>query len=97
MVSTGTRGSSVKVGFWPAAIATIIVSPTARDDASTTAATIPESAAGNTTLVATSLRLVTSGVIMIPITSPALIELKVLNPVNHVCNSGVTNVSAKKP
>ena len=47
-VSTAMRGSSVSVGCRPAAIVTIIVSPTAREIASTNDATMPESAAGTT-------------------------------------------------
>ena len=54
MVSTATRGSKVNVDTCPAAIVTIIVSPTARDSAKMIDATIPESAAGMTTRVATS-------------------------------------------
>ncbi len=53
IVSIGNRGSSEVVGTCPAAINTIIVSPTARDAPSTIAATIPESAAGKTTRVET--------------------------------------------
>ena len=41
------------VGCWPAAIATIIVSPTAREMPSTKEATMPDSAAGTTTRVET--------------------------------------------
>ena len=46
----------MKVGFWPAASATIIVSPMARDIARMNEATIPDSAAGTTTRVTTSNR-----------------------------------------
>ena len=53
IVSIGCRGSRSVVGTWPAAIRTIIVSPTAREAPSTTAATMPESAAGKTTRVET--------------------------------------------
>ena len=45
----GSRGSAVIWAIWPAAISTIIVSPTAREAPSTTAATMPDRAAGNTT------------------------------------------------
>ena len=47
-VSTATRGSNVSVGCRPAAMVTIIVSPMAREIASTNDATMPESAAGTT-------------------------------------------------
>ena len=47
-------GSSVRLGCWPAAIATTIVSPTAREMPSTKAAATPEIAAGSTTLIAVS-------------------------------------------
>src|SRR5690606_2975112 len=42
-------GSTVRLGRAPAAISTTMVSPTARDTASTIAATTPEIAAGKTT------------------------------------------------
>jgi hypothetical protein len=45
----------VKLGVDPAARTTIIVSPRAREIANTIEATMPESAAGNTTLVETSI------------------------------------------
>ena len=45
-----------QLGFEPAANATIIVSPTALEAASMKEATMPESAAGTITLVATSNR-----------------------------------------
>jgi hypothetical protein len=53
MVSAAWRGSNVRVGCWPIAISTIIVSPTAREIARTNEATIPETAAGTTIRVAT--------------------------------------------
>ncbi len=52
MVSIGLRGSSEVVGTCPAAIRTIIVSPTAREPASTIEATMPDMAAGTITRVA---------------------------------------------
>jgi len=42
IVSMGTRGSSVKRGCWPAAMATIIVSPIARDRPRMNEAAMPE-------------------------------------------------------
>ena len=54
MVSIGTNGLSVKFGFCPAAMVTIIVSPIARDTAKMNADTIPDKAAGTTTKVDTS-------------------------------------------
>ena len=42
-------GFQVRIGCWPAAIATIIVSPTARETARMKAAVMPENAAGTTT------------------------------------------------
>ena len=47
-------------GCWPAAIATIIVSPTARDTARMNAAVMPEKAAGTTTLSAVCMRVAPS-------------------------------------
>jgi hypothetical protein len=49
MVSTGTRGSRVNRGCWPAAMATIMVSPMARETPRMTAAAMPEKAEGSTT------------------------------------------------
>ncbi len=60
IVSTGTRGSSVSRGCCPAAMATIIVSPIARDTARTHAADTPENAAGSTTRSAASMRVAPS-------------------------------------
>ena len=54
MVSIGTNGFSVKLGFCPAAMVTIIVSPMARDTARMNADIMPERAAGTTTRVETS-------------------------------------------
>ena len=56
MVSTDPRGSSVRLGSSPAATSTIMVSPIAREHPSTIAATMPDSAAGNTTRTATCKR-----------------------------------------
>ena len=53
IVSAASRGSKVRFGCWPIATSTIIVSPTAREIASTNEATIPETAAGTTIRVAT--------------------------------------------
>ena len=50
IVAAGSIGFSVKFGCWPAATATTIVSPTARDTPSTYAATMPDNAAGTTTV-----------------------------------------------
>ena len=47
IVSTGTSGFQVRRGCWPAAMATIIVSPIARLTASMTPATMPGSLAGS--------------------------------------------------
>ena len=60
IVSTGPSGSSDSVGCWPAAIRTIIVSPTMREIARTKLAMIPDTAAGTTTLVATFRRVAPS-------------------------------------
>src|SRR3989338_5419880 len=57
MVSIGTKGFKVNLGCWQAAMATIIVSPTARDMAKTQAAQTPEKAAGRTILKDTCSRL----------------------------------------
>ena len=43
-----SRGSTPRLAVWPPAISTITVSPTAREAPSTSAATMPESAAGKT-------------------------------------------------
>ena len=56
MVSAESKGLSVSLGPAPAARATIIVSPTARDAATTMAADKPERAAGDTTLRLVSMR-----------------------------------------
>ena len=56
IVSTGCSGFSDSVGCWPAAIRTIIVSPTMREIASTKLATMPDIAAGTTTRVETLKR-----------------------------------------
>ena len=53
IVSIGSRGSKVIWASWPAAMRTIIVSPTARENPSTNAAMIPEIAAGTTIRVDT--------------------------------------------
>jgi hypothetical protein len=53
IVSTAWRGSNDRLGCCPAAMSTIIVSPTARETASTYDATIPEIAAGTTIRVDT--------------------------------------------
>ena len=53
LVSIAWRGSKVRFGCCPAAISTIIVSPIAREIASTKLAKIPEIAAGTTIRVAT--------------------------------------------
>ena len=55
-----SSGLTVSFGVAPAATVTIIVSPTARENASTNAGTMPESAAGNTILSATSNRVAPS-------------------------------------
>jgi hypothetical protein len=47
--------------------------------------------------MASSLRDATSGMIMTPMTKPALMELNVLNPGNQSCRSGVIKVRAKNP
>jgi hypothetical protein len=47
MVSTACRGSKERVGCWPAARRTIMVSPIAREIPRTNAATIPETARRN--------------------------------------------------
>ena len=60
MVSIGTNGLPVRRGCWPAAIATIIVSPIARDTARMNAAVMPEKAAGTTTLSAVCMRVAPS-------------------------------------
>ena len=60
MVSIGTNGLPVRRGCWPAAIATIIVSPIARDTARMKAAVMPENAAGTTTLSAVCMRVAPS-------------------------------------
>ena len=52
MVSIGTVGSNVKRGCCPAAMATIIVSPTALEMARIMDTIIPEDAAGTVTLKA---------------------------------------------
>src|SRR5690606_18693297 len=54
MVWMLSRGLRVRFGVAPAASVTIIVSPMARESAKINDATIPESAAGTTTRVATS-------------------------------------------
>ena len=54
MVSAARKGENVKLGPAPAAIATIIVSPIARDMATINAAATPERAAGNTIRTAVS-------------------------------------------
>ena len=54
IVSPASSGLNVSLGL-PAASTTIIVSPTARLMPRTNAATIPEIAAGTTTLVATCI------------------------------------------
>ncbi len=54
IVSAERKGLKVKLGPWPAAMATTIVSPTARDMARMNAAAMPDNAAGTTTLTATS-------------------------------------------
>ena len=48
-VDAGRAGRALLLATWPAATSTIMVSPIARETPSTIAATIPESAAGNTT------------------------------------------------
>ena len=53
IASAASRGSNVRLGCWPIAISTIIVSPTAREIASTNEAMMPETAAGTTMRVAT--------------------------------------------
>ena len=118
IVSMGTSGFMVNLGCWPAAMATIMVSPIARETARMTAAVIPERAAGKTILkatwilreprayapsrqpigtacIASSLNEDTSGMIMIPITSPAESALKPDNPGINCFNKGVTNNNAK--
>lgn len=50
MVAIGTVGSRVNLGSSPAATATIIVSPNAREIARITDTVIPENAAGTNTL-----------------------------------------------
>ena len=57
-----SRGSKVIWAIPPAAMRTIIVSPTAREIASTKLATIPEIAAGTTILVETWRRVAPSAV-----------------------------------
>ena len=52
MVAAGSRGSQVRFGWVPAAIATTMVSPMAREVARMQAATMPEVAAGVTTRMA---------------------------------------------
>ena len=52
-VACPSSGLRLEFGCRPAAIRTIIVSPTPREIPSTTEATMPEIAAGKTTLVAT--------------------------------------------
>src|SRR5579862_7034840 len=54
MVATLCRGSRVRFGVAPAASVTAIVSPIARDTASTSAAAMPDAAAGATILSVTS-------------------------------------------
>ena len=49
----GSRGSRLLLATCPEASSTIIVSPMARETPSTIAATMPDSAAGNTTRVET--------------------------------------------
>ena len=49
IVAAGSRGSNVKFGCMPAAIATTIVSPTAREMPRMNAAARPENAPGTTT------------------------------------------------
>ena len=56
----GTSGLAVSRGCWPAAMATIIVSPMAREIARITAAETPDSAAGSTTPVAACSRVAPS-------------------------------------
>ena len=114
-----SRGSSVRRGVAPAAIVTSIVSPIARDSPSISAATMPESAAGVTTRVATSnfvapsayaasrsergtasiassVNEETIGMIITPITSPALSALKmIMSGKRYSWSRGVTNVNAK--
>ena len=54
MVSAESKGLKLKLGPAPAAIATIMVSPMARETATMNAARMPESAAGSTTLMVVS-------------------------------------------
>src|SRR4029453_17233566 len=61
IVSTAWRGSKERLGCWPAARRTIIVSPIAREMPRTKAATMPETAAGTTILVQTRSLLDPSG------------------------------------
>ena len=57
IVCMPSRGSRLKFFWAPAASATIIVSPIGRDMPSTTAAAMPESAAGKTTRSVVCIRL----------------------------------------
>ena len=57
IVCMPSRGSRLKFFWAPAASATIMVSPTARDRPSTTAAATPDRAAGKTTRSVVCIRL----------------------------------------